>query len=468
MMLRRMMMQRQLMKPSLRRRIFIPLFLANIAVWLAVLTLNILMEATIDVRNRVGEVERRSAVLESCTTEQEAIMTAKVLAVLYEWSPQVPILFELWSSEATSPQPSRRLFFNQKNLKFSYAPLIGDPNKVTEVIANGNQYNLIRKDGPRWSLRVAIPQPLQPLHEYIIEYGTEREYLTQVATSFFLLTLMLWAAMTRGLRPLQLLAQRIAERQESDLSPLKVDAKYAELQPMAKALDALMLQLNASVEREQSFIQYAGQQLHAPLAQIKALVQVLASESNATEKQAASEQIDAAIARTSHLIQQLLEMAWVDGVQTQDKQSQDIAELVRLHLAKIIPNARAKQISLSLEAPEHLLHYVERNSLQLILQNLLDNAMRFVRVGGMVEVELTADGESLVLSVADDGPGIRVEERELVFERFYRGAGNATFGSGLGLAIARQAATRMGAALTISSGLQGQGCCFVLRIPGNS
>lgn len=459
---------RATLHPSLKRRIFVPLFVANIAVWLTVLALNILTEATIDVRGRVGEAQLRSSTLETCTTEQEAIMAARVLAVLYEWSPDVPILFELWSNEAHASQPSRRLFFNQKNLKFSYAPLIGDPNKVTEVIANGKKYNLIRQDGPRWSLRVAIPQPLQPLHEYIVEYGTDREYLSQVATSFFLLTLMLWVAMTRGLLPLQLLAERIAERQESDLSPLKVNAKYAELQPMAQALDALMLQLNASVEREQTFIQHAGQQLQQPLAQIAALVQILASESDASEKQAASEQIDTAIARTSHLIQQLLEMAWVDGVQTQDKQSQDIAELVRLHLAKIIPSARAKQISLSLEAPEHLLHYVERNSLQLILQNLLDNAMRFVRVGGMVEVELTTDGASLVLSVADDGPGIRVEERELVFERFYRGAGNATFGSGLGLAIAQQAAMRMGATLTISSGLQGQGCCFVLRIPGKT
>ena len=456
------------LEPSLRRRIFIPLFVANIAVWLTILTLDILTEATIDVSNRKGEVERRSAILESCVTEQEAIMTARALAVLHEWSPQVPILFELWSSDAHSSQPSRRLFYNQKKIKFSYPPLIGDPNKVTEVIANGNKYNLIRQDGPRWSLRVAIPQPAQPLHEYIVEYGTRREYLSQVAISFFLLTLMLWTAMTRGLLPLQLLARRVAQREEGDLSPLNVDAKYAELKPMAAALDSMMLQLNASVEREQSFIQHAGQQLHEPLAQIQALVEILASEVNATEKQAASEQIDASIARTSHLIQQLLEMAWVDGVQTQDQQSHDIAELVRLYLAKIIPSARARQISLSLEAEETLPHKLERNSLQLILQNLLDNAIRYGRVGGMIEVELRKEGDCLLLSVADDGPGIAQDQREQVFERFYRGVGNDSFGSGLGLAIARQAAMRMGATLSVSTGLQGRGCCFLLRIPGKT
>jgi two-component system, OmpR family, sensor histidine kinase QseC len=461
-----MMMLRATLKPSLRRRIFIPLFVANIAVWITVLTLNILAEPTIDVRNRTGEVQRRSAILERCNTEQEAIIMARVLAVFYEWSPDVPILFELWRSESHSPQPGRRLYFNQKNLKFNYAPLIGDPGKVTEIVANGKKYNLIRQDGPRWSLRVAIPQPLQPLHEYITEFGTQREYLTQMATSFFLLTLMLWAAMRRGLQPLQLLAQRIAQRQESDLSPLNVDAKYAELQPMAQALEAMMLQLGASIGREQTFIQHAGQQLQQPLVQITALVQILASEANAAEKQAASEQIDAAITRTSHLIQQLLEMAWVDGMQIQEKHSYDIAELVRLHLAKTIPGARARQISLALEAPEHLPYHLERNSLQLILQNLLDNAIRYGQIGGMVEVELSKEGDSLLLSVTDDGPGIPADLRESVFERFYRGADSASFGSGLGLAIARQAAKRMGATLTISTSLQGQGCRFLLRIPG--
>lgn len=454
--------------PSLTGRIFVPIVMANIAAWLVVLALNILGEATIDIGSRANEVKQRSLILETCATEQEAIMTAKVISVLYEWSPEVPILFELWSHNGFPPRQNRRLFFNQKKVTFSYPPLIGDPQKITQVVANGKKYNLIRHDGRRWSLRVAIPQPLQPLHEYIAEYGADPNYLTPLAVSFFTLMLALWLAVTRGLMPLRVLARRVAQRPASNLLPLNFDARYHELKPMAAALDALLLQLKGSVEREQLFIQHAAQQLHSPMAQIAALVQVLASESSATDKHNAGRQIDEAIARTSHLIQQLLEMAWVDGVQTQDRQRQDVAHLVRQHLVKIVPVARMRQIAMSLEAPQILLHCLERNSFQLIFHNLLDNAIQFGRIGGMIEIELKNDGDSLLLSVADDGPGIPIEERERVFERFYRGAGDAAPGSasGLGLAIVRRAATRMGATVDISNGLQAQGCRFLVRVPG--
>ena len=452
------------MKTSIHKRltvrIFIPIVLANIAVWLTFLTQNILEEATIDIWQRTSEIDRHIGALETCTTEQEAILVAKVIAAKYEWSPEVPILVELWTKN------NQRLFFNQKKIWFTYPPLIGDPDNITEAVANGKKYNLIRRDGRRWSLRVAIPQPLQPLHEYIAEYAAEPGFTRPLALSFFVLMLALWLAATRGLLPLHLLARRVAERPATDLSPLHFDARYAELKPTVAALDAMLLQLNQSVEREQTFIQHAVQQLRSPMAQITALVQVLASDSDVLEKQRAEQQIDDAIAHISHLIQQLLEMARVEGMLVQDKQVQDIAKLVRQDLAKIVPGARARQIAISLEAQQTLPHCLERNSFQLIFHNLLDNAIRYGREGGMVEVELSTDGDSLLLSVADDGPGIGVEERERVFERFYRGVGDDTFGSGLGLAIVRQAAKRLKATVEIADGLHGRGCRFLVRIPG--
>ena len=455
-------------EPSLRGRIFVPIVIANIAAWLAVLTLNIFGEATIDVWSRANDLKERVAILETCTTEQEAIMTARVIAVLYEWSPDVPILFELWTHDAVWPHQAQRLFFNQKNITFTYPPLVGDPKKITQVVANGKKYNLIRQDGRRWSLRVAIPRPLQPLHEYIAEFGTDSRFLWPLAISFSVLLLALWLAISRGLQPLRTLARRVANRPATDLSPLHFNARYGELKPMATALDAMLLQLKASVEREQTFIEHAGQQLHAPLARITALVQVLANEPDATDKQHAAQQIDEVIARTSHLIQQLLEMARVEGLLVQERQTQDVAQLVRLHLAQMVPAARARHIALALEAPQVLLHCLERNSFQLIFHNVLDNAIRYGRAGGMVEIELKKDGDSLLLSVADDGPGISLDERERVFERFYQRAGHDAFGAGLGLAIVRQAATRMGATVAISDGLQGQGCRFLLRVPGEA
>jgi two-component system sensor histidine kinase QseC len=108
---------------------------------------------------------------------------------------------------------------------------------------------------------------------------------------------------------------------------------------------------------------------------------------------------------------------------------------------------------------------IDANSLQSIFQNLLSNAIRYGQRGGNVVVELAIEHSMLVLTVADDGPGIPIYERELVFERFYRVAGTDVSGSGLGLAIVLQAVTRLAGSVRLESGLGGAGCKFTIQIP---
>jgi signal transduction histidine kinase len=110
-----------------------------------------------------------------------------------------------------------------------------------------------------------------------------------------------------------------------------------------------------------------------------------------------------------------------------------------------------------------------------VLQNLLDNALRYVGPGGHVEVVVQALPEGLRLAVADDGPGIALPDRPLVFERFWRGRNHEVRGSGLGLAIVAQAAARLGGQVTVGDGLARPGGCgarFELQLPaavlGNS
>ena len=99
------------------------------------------------------------------------------------------------------------------------------------------------------------------------------------------------------------------------------------------------------------------------------------------------------------------------------------------------------------------------------MQNLVNNAIRYVQEGGRIVVELNEQGNHLYLSVADNGPGIPEDQRDLVFERFHRGTANTAAGSGLGLAIARQAAVSLHGTIQISSGLDSKGCQFVLTLP---
>jgi signal transduction histidine kinase len=91
--------------------------------------------------------------------------------------------------------------------------------------------------------------------------------------------------------------------------------------------------------------------------------------------------------------------------------------------------------------------------------------LRYIGDGGQICVEITSDDDIVRLRVLDDGPGIRIEDRERVFDRYYRVAGTGTPGSGLGLAIVKQATARMQGKITLTDGPNGRGCAFVVELP---
>ena len=101
--------------------------------------------------------------------------------------------------------------------------------------------------------------------------------------------------------------------------------------------------------------------------------------------------------------------------------------------------------------------------------NLVDNAVRYTPPGGRVDVAAYREGDSPVLSVIDTGPGIPPDDRERVFDRFYRRAGSGAAGSGLGLAIVRNIAERHGAQLMLDEGPGGKGLAVrVIFSPGGA
>ncbi len=100
-----------------------------------------------------------------------------------------------------------------------------------------------------------------------------------------------------------------------------------------------------------------------------------------------------------------------------------------------------------------------------MIDNLLDNAIRYTPEGGKVEVLLYTKEESIILSVLDNGTGIPIEERGRVFDRFYRITGTGESGTGLGLSIVKQIADRHKADISLSNGLDGKGLCVSIMFP---
>jgi two-component system sensor histidine kinase QseC len=330
-----------------------------------------------------------------------------------------------------------------------------------DILVNGVRYRAYRTDSAR--LQVTVAEPIPELPWMLKRMSGDLTIFVVIA--FPVVLLPLWFAVWRGLRPLKRLSASIVSRGPDDLRPLDAETSYAELLPLTTALERLLAQLRAKMEREHAFVADAAHELRTPMAVIAAQAHVLVKADGAQKRIDAEHKLDHAIARASHLIQQLLELAHVDSDDPRKLTVLDVAELTRHELALMAPPAMARRLDLSLDAPDALLHAVEAHAFQSILQNLVLNAIRYVQEGGKITVDLATRGGVLTLTVSDDGPGIVQAQRALVFERFYRGQAQDAHGSGLGLAIVRQACARLGGSVALGSGPDGAGCSFVVSLP---
>jgi len=332
---------------------------------------------------------------------------------------------------------------------------------VQEIVVQGTQYLLVEARSARWVLRIA--EPVRTDQAFLL-YNANF-LLPYLAIALPIVLLAIWLPIRRGLRPLQALTSHIEQRDANDLRPIAFEARHRELKPLVGALDDLLARLRQRVERERAFVQDAAHEIRTPLAVINAQAHVLAHASDAAERAQAEAQLDHAIERTSHMAQQLLELAALDEDSPRAARVLDVAHWLRGTLAPAAQQAIAQGMDLSLDAPDALRRAVDVAALSSIVHNLVDNALRYGARGNTVAVSLQEDGHELVLSVRDDGAGIAQADQARVFERFYRGSGHDARGSGLGLAIVRQAALRMHGRVEIGEGLNGRGVGFELRLP---
>ena len=334
---------------------------------------------------------------------------------------------------------------------------------VQEIVVQGTPYLLVEARTPRWTLRIA--EPVRSDQAFLL-YNA-RFLLPYLAIALPIVLLAIWLPIRRGLRPLQQLADRIAARDAADLSPVGIEARHRELVPLVNALNGLLGRLRGQLDRERAFVQDAAHEIRTPLAVINAQAHVLARATDAAQRAQAEAQLDLSIARTSHLAQQLLDLAALDrGGIPQATTLIDLAHWLRTLLGHAAQAALRDGRDLSLDAPDALHGRVDLPAIESIVRNLVDNALRHGVPGGNIAVGLRTEGDDrLLFEVRDDGPGIPAAQRAQAFERFHRGADARSSGAGLGLAIVRQAALRLGGSVEIVEGLQGRGVGFLVRLP---
>jgi signal transduction histidine kinase len=276
-------------------------------------------------------------------------------------------------------------------------------------------------------------------------------------------------------RPVRRLARHIGQREADDLSEVPEHASDAELAPVVRAVNRWMQALRQARatqalvrERERTFFANAAHELRTPLAALGAYAHALEHSEQTTTSAEAVQGLRMSVQRMSALLDKLLLLARLDAqTHSQAPVRIDLAQRLRERVAAFAPLALRRRIDLSLDAPAAgaVISGHEENLLAVV-DNLLDNALRYTPDGGRIEVSLQGSAASgWRLQVADDGPGIEPALRERVFERFYRAPGVTAPGTGLGLSIVRESVNTMGAQVLLGEGLGGRGLGVQVQWP---
>lgn len=374
--------------------------------------------------------------------------------VAAEHSPPLgDLLFEL------SPAQEQRVVYASPGLARQTLPPQSTP--VLMVAVSNQPYSAVQAEALHWRVRVLQPT----IADITALRWLARNLVGSILIAFPFVLLPLWWAVRRSLSPLRTLVSRLTHRDPGDFSPLELDLRLAELQPLVVTFNKLLGQSRDALARERGLVQDAAHELRTPLAVIATQAHALVASAPGPEQQQALNRLEHAIARASHQVHQVLTLARLEGKAVRAVVPVECVETVRQTLIDSEPHARARGVELSLEAPERLDAMLDRVAFHSVLDNLVANAINHAQGAMRVQVGLRVAGDALTLRVADDGAGVAEEDRPHLFERFHRGRNATTHGSGLGLSIVREAARLMGGDVEMLGGLSGRGVSFAVCVP---
>lgn len=358
------------------------------------------------------------------------------------------IAFQIWDED-------NRLLLRSANAPAF--PLSERSKGFDETVIEGSRWRVYTQRGDEDKFRVQVGEHHEVRAE-LAGYVTTR-LLLPLGFALPVLGLLIWFAVGKGLSPLRRISSEVAQRDPANLAPLEPRSAPAEIAPLLHALNALLGRLDLALESERRFTADAAHELRTPLAALKIQAQVARRAENEAQRNAALDNLILGVDRATHLIEQLLTLARLEptGGSAVLMADCDLAAIARQTLADLAPAAQDKEIELELSAPAAATIKGNADMLAILLRNLVDNAIRYTPPHGRVSVSLIVEQGWVRLEVTDSGPGIPEQERQRVFDRFYRILGNDAAGSGLGLSIVKRIVDCHGASLTLGDAEQGAG-----------
>jgi two-component system, OmpR family, sensor histidine kinase TctE len=274
-------------------------------------------------------------------------------------------------------------------------------------------------------------------------------------------------AVDRGLKPLTVVTAAIEARGQELLTPVSEAGLPLEARVLVARINELLGKLERTITAQRRFVSDAAHQLRTPLAALSLHAETAQRSLDAGSRNLALRGLQTSVGRAARITQQLLMLArsGPEAAATRTLSRLDLATLARSTGETWIGPALARHMDFGFLAPDQpVLVLGHTGLLDELINNLIDNALRYCPEGSSVTLSVSAD-EGPELALTDDGPGIPEAERERVFERFHRGADVETEGCGLGLAIVREIATVHGATVHAEAGRDGRGTRFVVKFP---
>jgi two-component system, OmpR family, sensor histidine kinase QseC len=289
--------------------------------------------------------------------------------------------------------------------------------------------------------------------------GVAHRIAKPIALALPVLALLVWISIGHSLAPLKALSRAIRTRDAGKLESIEIGPTPVEVRPLVDAINQLLSRLRLSISRERAFTADAAHELKTPLAAIKVQAQVALVTQDSAQQQLAMQRVVQGVDRSAHLAEQLLLLARLDEHHKIPAQPVALVALAQDAIAANEPDAQRKGMSVALVGEVH------SEVMAILLDNLIDNAIKYGNAGGRVEVSIRRNTDAVMLTVGDNGPGVAPEDIARLTDRFFRITGTGANGSGLGLSIVARIAEYFGARLDFGTGISGQGLAVHVSFP---
>lgn len=312
------------------------------------------------------------------------------------------------------------------------------------------------------SLRVYSTEAHGGRRVQVFQSGTFRAHLAAeragaaIAPVMILLPLailILWGvsgAMSRAVRDI---GRQAALQDENTIAELPLERVPQELQPLVESFNSLLTRLRDAFATQRRFVQDAAHELRTPITAVALQLENVRCDLPEGACKQSFAQLEAGVSRAQRLVDQLLKLSRQEAPVVEAAGAVDLQAQLHESMNALIALADQRNIDLGLVPPAEgqpmPTFRCAPSDLRSVIDNLIENALRYTPEGGVVDVRIVHEGPRCAVEVVDTGPGIPPELMPRVFDRFFRVPGSNARGSGLGLSIAQAAAQRCGLRITL-------------------